>query len=259
VTVTLSATDEEGGSGVTRTEYSLDGTNWSLYTGPVNVTGEGAATLQYSSTDTAGNQEVMKTEIIKIDRVAPEGKIAFAPTTQSLDITGIDNLGSAVSVALTELPVVFVGPRLKDHDRSHKEHRGKKRFQARLTDEAGHVTRIIFLREKQEKNELEFKIQSVAYDALEMMVIKTEAQYEWEKNSKKPYQKLEAELRTATERLESRYMPKKNETWIREWAGDKEDHDDDEKHEPDSKWQKLPGLVIPYLITNQGDWKIGLN
>ncbi len=252
VTVTLSVTDEEGGSGVVETQYSLDGMNWNLYADSVSVTGEGVTTLQYSSTDTAGNKEAVKTEIIRVDRVAPEAKIAFDPVTQNLDITGTDTLGGAVLVALTELPVVFVGPRLRDHDRSHEEHRWKKRFQARLTDQAGHVTNIVFLREKQEKNELEFKIQSLAYDALEMMVIKTEAQYEWEKNSKKPYQKLEAELRTATERLESRYMPKKNETWIREWAGDKEDHDDDEKHEPDSKWQKLPGLVVPYLITNQG-------
>lgn len=236
--VTLAAADEENGSGVEKTEYSLDnGATWSVYSAPIFLVQEGTTTLQYRSTDQAGNQETAKSETIKIDKTAPEGKITLNPITRKLEITGTDNLGGAVSVALTELPVVFVGPRLKDHDRSHEEHRKKKRFQARLTDEAGHVTSIAFLREKQEKNELAFKVQSVTYDAVEMTVMKTAAQYEWQKNGKKPYQKLEAELRTATERLESHYMPKKNETWIRE---------------RNSEWQKLPGLVVPYLETAEG-------
>lgn len=255
VSVTLTATDEEGGSGVAKTEYSLDGTNWQEYGGPFSVTTEGVTVLQYFSTDTAGNKEEVKTETIKIDRVAPEGKITFNTTTQKLDIIGIDNLGKNVAVTVTELPIVFVGPRLRDHhDRSHEEHRGKKRFQAQLTDEAGHVTDIVFSRETQERNELAVKLLSVAYDDVPTRIMGTEAQYEWQINRFKKYQKFEAELKTATHRLESRYMPKKNETWIREQR--KDDDEDEKKHGHDPEWQKLPGLVVPYLMTTHGEAEV---
>ena len=251
ISVALTAIDEEGGSGVAKTEYSFDGTNWQEYTGPLSVTTGGVTMLRYFSTDTAGNNEEVKTETLKIDRVAPEGKMIFNTTTQKLDILGVDDGGGTVSVVITELPIVFVGPRLKDHDRSHEEHRGKKRFQAQLTDEAGHVTSIVFFREKQERNELALRVQSVAYDTVETRIIGTGAQYEWQMNWKKQYQELKAELRTATHRLASRYMPKKNETWIRERTRD--DEDDEERYERDTEWQKLPGLVIPYLMTAQGE------
>ncbi|HZD60688.1 MAG TPA: Ig-like domain-containing protein, partial [Anaerolineae bacterium] len=69
VTVTLAATDNL--SGVARTEYSLDGTNWTTYTGPFAVATEGTTTVYCRSVDNAGNEENPKQEVIKIDKVAP--------------------------------------------------------------------------------------------------------------------------------------------------------------------------------------------
>jgi outer membrane protein assembly factor BamB/alpha-tubulin suppressor-like RCC1 family protein len=72
VTVTLTATDNEGGSGVASTEYSLDGTTWASYTAPFTITTEGTITVSYCSTDNAGNVETPKQQIISIDKTSPD-------------------------------------------------------------------------------------------------------------------------------------------------------------------------------------------
>ncbi|MEU5942753.1 ThuA domain-containing protein [Micromonospora sp. NPDC047548] len=80
VTVTLAAVDEADGSGVAGTEYQLDGaTDWTAYTGPVQVTGDGTYELRFRSTDGAGNVEATKKVAVKIDATAPVSSAAFAP------------------------------------------------------------------------------------------------------------------------------------------------------------------------------------
>lgn len=72
VQITLTATDNEGGSGVKNTEYSFDGTNWNLYTVPFAITNEGASTVYYRSTDNAGNVEPIRNQTINIDKTPPQ-------------------------------------------------------------------------------------------------------------------------------------------------------------------------------------------
>ena len=56
ITVTLSATDT--GTGVLKTEYSLDGgRNWFIYTQPLNLIAEEFTLIYVRSVDKAGNQE----------------------------------------------------------------------------------------------------------------------------------------------------------------------------------------------------------
>ena len=69
VTVTLSATDDD--SGVAGTEYRLDGGEWTGYTGPIPVSGEGEHVLEYRSTDLSGNVAEPAVTTIKIDGTAP--------------------------------------------------------------------------------------------------------------------------------------------------------------------------------------------
>ena len=76
VHVALTATDNEGGSGVAKTEYSFDGITWNTYTAPFMVSTEGTTTVYYRSTDEAGNVETTKTEAIKIDKTLPSITIA---------------------------------------------------------------------------------------------------------------------------------------------------------------------------------------
>jgi hypothetical protein len=69
-TVTLNATDNL--SGVDSTEYRIgtDG-NWNIYTGPVVITQEGTYTIQYRSTDKAGNVEDINQQTVQIDKTPP--------------------------------------------------------------------------------------------------------------------------------------------------------------------------------------------
>jgi hypothetical protein len=67
VLVTLSADDGPEGSGADKTEYSLDGTNWSDYGSPVLIDADGICTLSYRSTDAAGNIETAQSTQIRIN------------------------------------------------------------------------------------------------------------------------------------------------------------------------------------------------
>jgi parallel beta-helix repeat protein len=68
VEVNLSAVDNEGGSGVAKTEYSFDGVNWQDYSSSFTLSQEGQTTVYYRSADNAGNVEPTKSQVIKIDK-----------------------------------------------------------------------------------------------------------------------------------------------------------------------------------------------
>ncbi|MGB6463925.1 MAG: Ig-like domain repeat protein [Nitrosotalea sp.] len=71
VSVTLSATDNPGGSGVKSTAYSLDGGPERTYSGPIAITGDSNHTLTFNSTDNAGNMEQPNILHIAIDTTNP--------------------------------------------------------------------------------------------------------------------------------------------------------------------------------------------
>lgn len=71
VTVTLTAVDNQGGSGVAETVYSFDNSNWHKYTAPFTVDNEGQQALYYKSIDNNDNQESVKETLIKIDKTKP--------------------------------------------------------------------------------------------------------------------------------------------------------------------------------------------
>jgi hypothetical protein len=69
-TVTLTAGDGLG-SGVVSTEYDLDGSGWLAYSAPFQVTGDGAHTLLFRSTDALGHVEDTNTLNFTIDTTGP--------------------------------------------------------------------------------------------------------------------------------------------------------------------------------------------
>ena len=69
MTVALSATDNL--SGVATTQYRLDGGSWQTYTGPFPVSVDGIHSVDFYSTDNAGNVEAMHTQAIKVDQTKP--------------------------------------------------------------------------------------------------------------------------------------------------------------------------------------------
>jgi pimeloyl-ACP methyl ester carboxylesterase len=257
VTVTLTVTDE--GSGVEQAGYSLDGTTWHVYGGPITLSTEGTTTLSYFSIDQAGNQEEKKTETIRIDKTAPEGKISFNPMTQKLDITGTDNLGGAVTVVIVEQKKDLVATNTNLNkikpwfDRWLKQH--KKNLPdmlATLTDEAGHTTSISFEKTKDRQGYVFVRVRSLGYDDNETVLTEALAQYQWQIDRSAKYRKLASSLKTGSTRLETRYIPWTDETWIMERPQDLGDAERDDESERRPVKQKLPGLVVPYLLTKQG-------
>ncbi len=71
VTITLDAVDNQGGSGVAFTRYSLNGITWNYYSGPFQITQDGIYSLRFRSLDLAANGEEPKTVEIKIDQTPP--------------------------------------------------------------------------------------------------------------------------------------------------------------------------------------------
>lgn len=70
VQVALAATDDSGQ--VSRTEYRLNGGDWTAYTEPFPVMAEGRVVLEYRSVDAAGNVEEPQVQELTIDRTPPE-------------------------------------------------------------------------------------------------------------------------------------------------------------------------------------------
>jgi len=60
---------------VEKIEYSLNNVTWSIFTAPFTLTEEGYYFIYYRSTDTAGNVEETREEMIKIDKTPPVGSI----------------------------------------------------------------------------------------------------------------------------------------------------------------------------------------
>jgi hypothetical protein len=69
--VTLTASDNDGGTGVKKTQHSFNGTDWNTYSAPFTVNTEGTTTVYYRSIDKVGNVEGTKTQAINIDKTKP--------------------------------------------------------------------------------------------------------------------------------------------------------------------------------------------
>ncbi|HVQ95749.1 MAG TPA: ThuA domain-containing protein [Mycobacteriales bacterium] len=122
VAVTLAGSDENGGSGLDRTEYQLDGGAFTVYTAPVTISADGTHALSYRSVDKAGNVEAARSLTFKVDATAPATTAAFAPANDdgwharaipvslsSTDSTsGVDRIEWSLSGGSTWTP--YTGP-----------------------------------------------------------------------------------------------------------------------------------------------------
>jgi len=81
VMVELTAIDDTGGSGVAKTEYSLDdGKTWHSYSTPFTIALEGKNTIAARSHDNAGNLEQLPAwRQLNIDKTAPNVNISVDP------------------------------------------------------------------------------------------------------------------------------------------------------------------------------------
>lgn len=82
-TVALIATDNQGGSGILKNEYSLDNRqSWQNYESSIILDSDGEYNILYKSTDRTGNIEAEKAQILKIDKTAPAINILLPLETQ---------------------------------------------------------------------------------------------------------------------------------------------------------------------------------
>lgn len=116
VTVTLTATDNSGGSGVQKITYYTSGAQ---VAGPIDVPGasapipitrEGTTVVSYYATDKSGNAEPLDMLTIKLDKTAPAlsglptGCLLWPPNNKMVQIAtigGSDANGVSVSVAVS--------------------------------------------------------------------------------------------------------------------------------------------------------------
>lgn len=263
VSVALSAEDNMGGLGIDAISYSLDsGALWQNYSEPINISNEGIINFQYFATDKKGNKEEIKTEIIKIDKTAPEAKWIFNQAEQKLDIFGVDNLSQNISVE-TEEQEIKQKSEIKKGALSWifdiiKKSEKRKNVSVILTDESGHKTEIVFEKKENNNHRVDVFPRSVSYDGVKTAFSKSLLQYKWLLDwRRKKYILFGSHIATESELLESHYFPKRNETWIMEKPRELGDDDNNDDAEKRPVWKKLPGMIIPYMQTKQGKIEIG--
>jgi hypothetical protein len=110
VTVSLTATDNQGGSGVAKTYYTTDGTNPTtsspVYKAPFTVSA--TTTVKFRSQDVAANMEQVESQLIQIDVTPPVTTATcnsnlpcttwFASAPVTMTLTATDSGGSGVAV-----------------------------------------------------------------------------------------------------------------------------------------------------------------
>jgi uncharacterized repeat protein (TIGR01451 family) len=100
VTVTLSAVDNPGGSGVQAIHYSLNAFATStVYTGPFTL-GEGIHALQFRAVDRLGNQEPVRSAVVRVDLTPPSGTLSIqggGQYTSSRNVTLLLSASDALS------------------------------------------------------------------------------------------------------------------------------------------------------------------
>lgn len=118
LTVTLTAVDNQGGSGVKQISFSLTGAQTgastvAASTASVAIGAEGTTTLTYFSTDNAGNAEAPKTLTVMLDKTAPAVTATVTPAPDAsgwntapvtVTFTGADTLSG---IASCTPPVTF--------------------------------------------------------------------------------------------------------------------------------------------------------
>jgi PKD repeat protein len=139
VTVTLSATDDEGGSGVKEIEYRLTGAQAGTAVeagdeAAIEITAEGATTLTYFARDNAGNIETEQELTVRIDRTPPV--VAYDGNAGTYAIDDVVNITCAASDGLSGVIeddcADIAGP-------AYRFDPGVNTFSASATDRAGNT------------------------------------------------------------------------------------------------------------------------
>lgn len=95
VTVTL-LSDDQGGSGVARTQFTVNGRNWTNYTDPVLISRQGTTKFGYRAADVAGNESEPKWVTVRIDARKPT--LRLTPWVRSIPADSAKTVRLPVSI-----------------------------------------------------------------------------------------------------------------------------------------------------------------
>lgn len=142
-TVTLSATDDVTPAPDVAIEYRLDGGEWTAYSQPVAVTGDGERVLEHRATDAAGNVSEVGTLAVPVDGTAPLSTSAFADPGPDGSATGtvevaVEATDATSGVALLEY-ALDGGPWTPYTEPVQVSGDGQHTVAHRATDVAGNV------------------------------------------------------------------------------------------------------------------------
>lgn len=260
VTVTLSVQDEAGGSGIGQTEYSFDqGATWITYDRPFAIMNEGKTVLQYRSFDQVGNQEATQATDIWIDRAPPEAKVVLNAETRKLDIRGQDTADNALAPAVlvtTETRITLEPWQILLSRVFHMTWPTKKMMlYATISDAAGHTTTLTFDQVEDRKNRIGLTLRSIVSDSFSTAPVST-IRYQWRVDRDQHFTRLAASLHTPGDFVETHYLPAQDITRVMRFARDLTDDESDADIGRRPVRQKLPGRVIPGILTEQGKVKI---
>jgi len=250
-TVTLSA-DDGTGSGVDKTEYSLDGGAFTTYTAAFQVSGDGIHTLEYRSTDRAGNAEATASLAIRVDTGAPEASLQINTGSDSLDVFGSDGLSGTSSAPIAPSSSVPTKWGKKDDPTIVEDppHPNALALTYVVTDLAGNtITLVVKVKDDRPggKNDFEFRIVTLRYNGGPVIdAEENHGKFRWSGDKKTDvlrdlHQTLEVRTAEGKFKLDANYDGKKKETTkikLKEPG-------------PDTKLT-VPGLVLIRLVTLEG-------
>lgn len=227
VNVSLSASDNEGGTGLKETKYSFDNSTWQTYTQPFIVDTEGITTIYYYSSDLVGNKEEVKKVDIQIDKTPPEAKIFVDQDKQDLVVEGMDvNPTSIVK-------------------QDNLETKKKDDAVYIITDSAGNTLKLD-VRERDKEKQDKFRIYSIQYNNDPAQILENNhfnATYQGKKdkfNIKEQNFELKGEIK-----IRIQYDSKKNKSIIII------------KEPKEEKIKEIKdGLILLKLITNRGKLEV---
>lgn len=226
VEVSLTAEDENNGSGANKIEYSLDdGKTVQAYSAPFTISAQGINKLKFRAIDFAGNKEDPKETEIKIDKTLPEAKIFINSNKHDLAIEGVDDNKTSVEKSGNNI--------------THKKYDAIYL----VKDLAGNTLKIDIRQQNKDKKDV-YKIYSLQYNNDTPKILpNNEFEVIYKKDEKTLYileQTFEIEKEI---KISIRYNLRENKSTISIKSGNKK------------LKQTKSGLVLLQLLTDKGQLK----
>lgn len=168
---------ENQSSGVLSITYAMDDLaeqKVSANAASFTVSNEGNHTITFFSTDKAGNNEPKKVIYFTIDKTAPEVIIAFNQNIKDLSFSGTDNISDSSSLVIVKQDDVV-----------------------KITDQAGNITKVTFLRESN-KIETVVQIKSIHYNRVLSDANKNHMIFSWSYGRDGKLDKLSQDIKSGS-------------------------------------------------------------